>query len=77
MNIRDFSEAKLTVFKEVIHFSPFSGGHVHSYVMKGGVNKTWNQIFALDPHRLLSILKQQTPVTVSSSRIRGMVGMMM
>lgn len=29
------------------------------------------------PHRLASSLKQQTPITVSKSSIRGMVGMMM
>lgn len=33
--------------------------------------------FILDPHRRTISLKQQTPVTVSSSSMRGMVGMMM
>lgn len=34
-------------------------------------------VVVLDSYRLESILKQQTPVTVMSSSMRGMLGMMM
>lgn len=42
----------------------------------GGV-KPFVWVCHLDPHRLTSSLKQQTPVTVTNSSMRGMVGMMM